>query len=147
MRHAGVVIKELRKSKEMTQEQLAELLGVQKSSIYKYESGDVRNLKLSTIRNLCMIFQVAPGVFVFPEIWEAAMPKSETIQENLNAISTYVNLSDEGKTKILEYMRDIIEIPKYRNTVEFPDLNNMRAFVWALQCKMLNEHCGISEND
>ena len=41
----GERIKKLRKEKGMTQQELVELLGVQKSAIAKYENGRVPNLK------------------------------------------------------------------------------------------------------
>ena len=49
--HTGEVIKILRKNKNMTQEELAQLLGVNKSSIQKYESGKVQNLKFENLSN------------------------------------------------------------------------------------------------
>lgn len=45
--HVGEAIKEMRKEKNLTQEQLGELMGVKKAQISKIESG--RNVTLSTI--------------------------------------------------------------------------------------------------
>lgn len=53
-------IKELRTKKGMTQEELAELLGLQKSAIAKYEKGRVINIKHSTIINMAEIFHCNP---------------------------------------------------------------------------------------
>ena len=44
----GERIKKLRKEKGLTQQQLGEMLGVQKSAIAKYENGRVPNLKKET---------------------------------------------------------------------------------------------------
>jgi repressor LexA len=46
----GDRIKELRTEAGMTQEELADKLGMQKSAIAKYENGRVENIKQSTIR-------------------------------------------------------------------------------------------------
>lgn len=54
------VIKFLRKKFDMTQDELAIKLQVNKSSVQKYESGAVSNLKMDTIRNLCQLFSVPP---------------------------------------------------------------------------------------
>ena len=55
------IIKSLRKEKKLTQEQLGDLIGVQKSAIAKYESGRVENLKRSTIEKLAELFEVSPS--------------------------------------------------------------------------------------
>ena len=54
-------IKELRTQKGLSQEQLAELLGLQKSAIAKYEKGRVINIKRSTIANMADIFHCNPS--------------------------------------------------------------------------------------
>ena len=48
----GKLIKDARISKGLTQEQLGNLVGVQKSAIAKYESGRVVNIKRSTLHKL-----------------------------------------------------------------------------------------------
>ena len=68
--HTGEIIKYLRKEKELTQEQLAILLGVRKSSVQKYENGKIQNLKLDTLQKLCKTFRTSPYAFVFPDTWE-----------------------------------------------------------------------------
>lgn len=50
----GEVIKFFRKNLNLTQDELAEKLRVNKSSIQKYESGAVQNLKIETIRDSAM---------------------------------------------------------------------------------------------
>lgn len=57
----GDIIKKLRKEYNLTQEQLGEKIGVQKSAIAKYENGRVENLKRSTIEKLANIFNVSPS--------------------------------------------------------------------------------------
>lgn len=54
-------IKELRIKNGLSQEQLAELLGLQKSAIAKYENGRVINIKRSTIANMAEIFHCNPS--------------------------------------------------------------------------------------
>ena len=60
----GELIKKLRLEHKMTQEQLGEILGVQKSVIAKYEKGRVKNLKRSTIQKLAETFHVSPLEFL-----------------------------------------------------------------------------------
>ena len=54
-------IKALRKQKNLSQEQLADLLGLQKSAIAKYENGRVINIKRSTIAKMAKIFNCSPS--------------------------------------------------------------------------------------
>lgn len=110
--HTGKVIKILRKNKNMTQDQLSEALGVNKSSIQKYESGAVHNLKMETIRNLCTLFDVPPWVFVFLELL-----KSEEDLTNFQSISESVDftlaLNAQSVMKVLQYVHDLINSGNY----------------------------------
>lgn len=56
----GERIKTLRIQQGMTQEELGRKVGVQKSAIYKYETGLVVNLKRSTIEKLAKVLGVKP---------------------------------------------------------------------------------------
>ena len=57
----GAIIRKLRKEHHLTQEQLGEIIGVQKSAIAKYERGEIVNLKRSTIEKLSEYFGVLPS--------------------------------------------------------------------------------------
>ena len=54
-------IKELRIAAGLTQEELGEKIGLQKSAIAKYENGRVENIKRSTIQALADLFGVKPS--------------------------------------------------------------------------------------
>lgn len=58
--NTGYKIKELRIKKGLTQQELGDMLGIQKAAVNKYETGRVVNLKRSTIKRLCEIFDVMP---------------------------------------------------------------------------------------
>lgn len=57
----GDRIRELRILNSLTQEELAERLGLQKSAIAKYENGRVENIKRSVIKQMADIFKVTPS--------------------------------------------------------------------------------------
>lgn len=59
--NTGDIIKKLRKEHNLTQEQLGDLIGVQKSAIAKYEKGRVENLKRASIEKLANYFNVSPS--------------------------------------------------------------------------------------
>ena len=111
----GEVIKKLRNEKKFTQSELGIMLGVNTSSIQKYESGATKNLKLETIRELCHIFDVPPLVFVFPETLNEGFKAyhERMFKEHLKVS---LNVNEEGMQKIFEYVNDIQSMPKYRKS-------------------------------
>ena len=58
---AGQRIRELRRSRGMTQQELGDLLGVKNAAIHKYEKGLVVNLKRETVAKMAEIFGVTPA--------------------------------------------------------------------------------------
>ena len=70
----GEIIKMLRVKSKMTQEELGEKLGVQKSAIRKYEKGEVENIKRSSIKKMADLFNVTPSYLMG---WEDIIPTSE----------------------------------------------------------------------
>ncbi len=54
-------IKQLRLERQMTQEELGNIVGLQKQAIWKYENGNVTNMKQSTIKSLSDFFGVTPS--------------------------------------------------------------------------------------
>lgn len=57
----GDRIKKLRKEKGLTQEELGKYIGVKKAAIMKYEKGNVKNMKRSSIETLSKLFGVTPS--------------------------------------------------------------------------------------
>ena len=71
----GQKIKEARTAKGMTQQELGDRIGVQKSAIAKYESGRVVNIKRSTLQKIAQALDLAPSELIFID----APRKNETI--------------------------------------------------------------------
>lgn len=113
----GERIKTYRLEKGWTQEELGKQLGVGKAAVQKYESGQVQNLKSSTIKILCDLFNAQPFDFIFDDFIFDDRPEYEiqvvnTKKENL--LKTFTMLNVSGQQKIIEYVSDLYEIPKYR---------------------------------
>ncbi len=62
--NVGEYIKKLRIKSGYSQEQLGNLLGVQRAAVQKWECGRVQNLKRETIKKLAEIFDVSPSTFI-----------------------------------------------------------------------------------
>lgn len=56
----GERLKQLRKEHKMTQEQLGEIIGVQKAAIQKYEKGTVQNIKRISLIKLAEVLHTTP---------------------------------------------------------------------------------------
>lgn len=56
----GTIIKEARLERKYTQEHLADIIGVRKSSIAKWESGNVSEIKRSNLKKLSDALQIEP---------------------------------------------------------------------------------------
>lgn len=60
----GALIKKLRTEHGYSQEELGNMLGVQRAAVQKWECGTVKNLKRETIKKLSEIFSVPPSSFI-----------------------------------------------------------------------------------
>lgn len=60
----GLKLKSLRENKNLTQDQVAKILGVTKQTIYKYETGITTNIPLDKIEQLADIYDVKPNEIV-----------------------------------------------------------------------------------
>lgn len=111
----GENIKMLRLERGWTQEELGNRLGVKKAAIQKYESGQVQNLKQTTIRTLCEIFDKNPSYFIFDSMEERLRVEVDCIEE-INRIfgekavallETFISLDARNQDKVLTYTDDI----------------------------------------
>lgn len=92
----GDKIRLLRKKNKLTQQQLAELIGVSAISIRKYESGD-RQPSQTTLKVIADVFKVKPGIF--NDVLELSLTNiseycsNYTYSENQQALINKANLS------------------------------------------------------
>ena len=96
----GQKIRQLRKSLGMTQEELGNLIGVQKAAINKYETGIVINLKQPTIFALAKALHVSPIELLSPEDSTFDLSEDETY-----LVNTFRSLPLSGKEYMLQQTR------------------------------------------
>lgn len=120
----GQRIRYLRKEKGITQEELGNIIGVQKSAIRKYEKDEVKNIPRSKIEKMAEYFGVAPSyLMAFDESNEECQLAKEVkviecIKEAFgsdaeNLFISFLQLNDEGKKKAVENLEDLTAISKY----------------------------------
>ena len=100
-------IKECRLNNHLTQEDLANKLGLKKSAIAKYENGRVENIKRNTIEEMAKIFIVMPSYIMG---W-SDLPNGNTLGSELKKI-----IAEVSKETNIPYL-EIIQI------IFNPDLN------------------------
>lgn len=123
-------IKEARKSKNLTQEQLADMLGLTRSVISKYESGLIspsmeQYFKMSRALGVSLYDLVPNDIldayfFGFDRSFMLNSP-SET---ESNLIYIFNQLNDDGQKVAVERVEELTEIPKYQKEKEGEPDNN-----------------------
>lgn len=103
----GQRIKEARMSKGLTQQELGDIIGLQKSAIAKYEKGRVVNIKRSTLQKIASALNIRPSDLIFDETPKDAANlhvKIITDFELMDALKDYYRLSSDNQ----KIVRDLI---------------------------------------
>lgn len=122
----GDRIRGLRLSRNMTLEELGNLVGVQKSAVLKWENGTVKNLKLETQNKLAEIFDVSVAYLTGNIDWEEYDKKididklklevkiSENYGDNsITLLNNYKLLDDKNKDKLIDISYSMIKKDDY----------------------------------
>ncbi|HEK9985503.1 helix-turn-helix domain-containing protein [Streptococcus equi subsp. equi] len=118
------MVKELRLSKNLTMEQLAEELGKTKSTISKWEKG-TRSPKIYEIEEIAKFFGVEPKKMMFGDNSTPTNPQVELIPSTLQKINaTSSQLEHKRQLNVLDYAETQLEqqntVGHSKNTVEEP---------------------------
>lgn len=89
----GQYIKELRLSRDMSQEELGKIIGVKRAAVQKWECGTVQNLKRTTIQKLAEYFGVSPATFVLEDTDTSSV--KTTIGEKIKKLRTELGITQE----------------------------------------------------
>lgn len=103
----GQKIKKARIEKGLTQQELGDLVGVQKSAIAKYENGRVVNIKRSTMQKIASALNMRPSELIFeqsPEETADLHVKILTDFDLMDVLREYYELSSENQKMV----RDLI---------------------------------------
>lgn len=111
-------IKERRKAMDLTQEELAERLGLQKSAIAKYENGRVHNLKRPIIAEMAKVLNCSPAYLMG---WDSPEPTASASRphspDEASLLDDYQKLNELGREKARDYVGDLTEQKKYTDRV------------------------------
>lgn len=97
----GKIIRDARIKKGYTQEQLGEIMGVQKSAIAKWENGRVVNIKRDKLKKLAEVLSIPPYELVAPDSIVSNSEQNLSSDE-LQLLDMYRQLNDQGKEYVLQ---------------------------------------------
>ena len=108
----GQKIKQARLKKGLTQEELGNIVGLQKSAIAKYENGRVVNIKRSTLQKLAKALDLrGSDLIIESNPKEAATLHARVLMDTelMISIEQYYELSDEKKKMVRDLIRSLAE--------------------------------------
>ena len=86
----GDKIRAARINKNLTQEELGALLGIQKSAVAKYENGRVVNIKMGTLQKICEVLDMKASELIY-----------ETLESESELLSQYPLFKDKSSSELL----------------------------------------------
>lgn len=106
----GQKIKKARLERGLTQQELGDIVGVQKSAIAKYENGRVVNIKRSTLQKIASALNIRPSELIFTESPRDAADlhvRIITDFELMESIKDYYLLSEENQKMVRDLIRSL----------------------------------------
>lgn len=100
----GLLLKNKRQEKGLTQSELGEILGVGNTAVYKWEKGIVRNIKRSTIQALAEILGISPlSIVGFREETKRriVVEEDEVTAEQFAQIEQFINFIKSQNKQLL----------------------------------------------
>lgn len=117
-------IKQLRKEKKLTQEELAEKIGISKRTLANWEDG-VPSIKENKLKILCEIFGVdTPYMLGYNNVKNETDLKVSVLDEALEKLHTINNMlsveNDEGPNMwTIGFRTAIVAIENFKKEIEF----------------------------
>lgn len=112
MTNIGLRIKERRKELKMSADELAKRLGKDRSTIYRYEKGDIENLPLDILEPIAKALQTTPAFLMG---WEKVQKNNDTLTDIVVRMRT-----DEEFASIIKGLNqlDSIQLASVKQVVD-----------------------------
>lgn len=96
------------KKSKYNQAEIAQMLGISKASVTNWIKG-TNSPNIEYLDKLCNIFDIQIN-----DIFSSEYGGQKITNEEYELLNNYNQLNEEGKEKVLEYINDLIENPKYK---------------------------------
>ncbi len=106
----GERIKKLRKEKGLSVDYIAEKLGKNRATVYRYESSEIENLPYPILVPLADILGTTPMYLMGCEVEDIKVTKEEK-----QLLENYNKLDSEDKTKVIDYTNLLSNQDKYKS--------------------------------
>lgn len=117
--NVGERIKQRRKSMKMSADQLAERVGVSRSTIFRYEKGDIEKVGPDVLKGIAKALNTTPSFLMG---WDDIQ---ESKSKDLEIISIYNELQTPRQKKVLTYADNQL---KEQRSEENSQVNNVNQF-------------------
>ena len=107
----GEYIHDRRKELGLTLDEIGTAVGVSKSTVRKWETGFISNMKRDKIALLAKALKVSPSVFIVQsseEIQDKAKSPSQLSDRDKAFVELIKSLTDDERAKIADYIKYII---------------------------------------
>ena len=106
------LIKSLRESRDMTQQQLANALSVSRVAVTKWESGQTLNLRIDNIVGICKLFNISADDFLQGNAEPPEGSRNRPAADALfgaDIVDRFTGLKSEGRAMVITQMSIAIE--------------------------------------
>ena len=112
-------IRLLRKNLGLTLEEVGDYVGVGKSTVRKWESGIIANMRRDKIAKLAEVLHTTPAYLMgWPEEPAPVVSPDPVAPELLEGLQLYEALDLEDRAEIRGRMKQLLEAPKYSKNKE-----------------------------
>lgn len=109
----GLRIKQKRTEENITQDDLAKNLGLNKSTIQRYETGKIKTVKLPVIEAMARMLHVNPAWLIGKSEEEAPSYSVNLDSKSQELLTNYNKLNDQGQHEVRKRAAELTEIPRY----------------------------------
>lgn len=109
------IIRKKREELNLTYEQLGDLVGVGKSTVRKWETGMIENMRRDNIVSLAKVLNISPAVIMGWEDTEEIknLNNNGLSKKEMILLSSFNKLNDLGKNEAIKRVEELTEINKY----------------------------------
>jgi transcriptional regulator with XRE-family HTH domain len=101
-------IKNLKKEKKLSNEELSKISGVPIGTLAKILGSETKDPQISNIIKIAEALEISADYLIFGE------SKNTPSSDSFRLISMFDNLNKDGQKKVLEYIVDLSEMDKYK---------------------------------
>jgi transcriptional regulator with XRE-family HTH domain len=115
----GERIKERRKELGMSVDELAEILGKNRATVYRYESDDIENLSITVLDPLAKALKTSPEHLMgWDEEPVKTMKEDPSFKLQMQLMDYFQFLNDDGMEEALKRIRELTRLPEYCKKVD-----------------------------